>query len=152
MKSVLVLEDEFTILKLMRSLLKQYAVIEASTAECALLAFAEANRKIDLLIADVTLPESSGVEVALLLRAESPALPVVLMSGYPVDDWAARDFEDLEQLGRSSLIVLQKPFDSMGLVRAVRESLEMPGADTAEIGMDVRAVKSKEKSGGGGGS
>ena len=121
MKTLLVLEDESSITRLMRHVLKEYSLIEASTAEQALRLFTDVGRRIDLLVADVTLPTSSGIHVALLLRSEVPDLPVILTSGYPVDSWSERDSADLERLGTNSVAILQKPFQSQVLLKAVCE-------------------------------
>ena len=121
MKTLLVLEDESSITRLMRHVLREYSLIEASTAEQALRLFTDHGRKIDLVVADVTLPTSSGIYVALLLRSEVPDLPVILTSGYPVDSWSERDSADLERLGTNSVAILQKPFQSQVLLKAVCE-------------------------------
>jgi DNA-binding response OmpR family regulator len=66
--TILVLEDEPSVRKHLRRMLKRYGLIEASGAEQALQLFLEHERKIGFLVADVTLPKSSGIQVALLLR------------------------------------------------------------------------------------
>jgi two-component system, cell cycle sensor histidine kinase and response regulator CckA len=121
LKTLLVLEDNPSIMVVLRLMLQQYSLIEASTAEQALRLFTDQGRKIDLLVADVTLPRSSGIHVALLLRSEVPDLPVILTSGYPVDSWSERDSTDLERLGTNSVAILQKPFQSQVLLKAVCE-------------------------------
>lgn len=123
MKRILVLEDEPAVMRLMRSMLTQYDVIEAATAQEALLCSIDAEFKIDLLVADLTLPVSSGVAVARTLRSKLPTLPVILTSGYPVSNWSKRDAGDLEKLGQRSVRVVQKPFQSQTLLRTVQESL-----------------------------
>jgi CheY-like chemotaxis protein len=65
-------------------MLKSYSLIEATTAEEALRLFSDHGRQVDLLIAAVTIPTSSGIQVALLLRSEIPDLPVLLTSSYPL--------------------------------------------------------------------
>jgi CheY-like chemotaxis protein len=119
MKTLLVLEDNPAVMTVLRVTLEQYSLVEASTAEQALRLFTESARKIDLLIADVTLPTSSGIQVALLLRSNIPNLPVILTSGYPVGAWSDRDSADLERLGSRSVAILQKPFQFQGLLKAV---------------------------------
>jgi len=119
MKTVLVLEDEPSLLKLLHHMLKEFRVIEASGAEQALQLFVDGNRKIDLLVADLTLPTSSGIQVALLLRSEISKLPVILTSGYPVSEWTGRDRTDLQRLGSNSMAVLQKPFLAQELLSIV---------------------------------
>ena len=118
-KTLLVLEDNPAVMMLLRLMLERYSLIEASTAEQALRLFTEGGRKIDLLVSDVTLPTSSGIQVALLLRSKIPALPVILTSGYPVGAWNERDCADLERLGSRSVAILQKPFQFQGLLKAV---------------------------------
>jgi DNA-binding NtrC family response regulator len=131
MKTVLLLEDEVSLMKFMRQILKEYTLIQAATAEEALLLFIDNDHKIDLLVADLTVPTRTGVQVALLLRARLPALPVILTSGYPVSGWSARDSADLERLGVNSVTILQKPFQAKALMNAVRESLETAPSEVA---------------------
>src|SRR5260370_40412013 len=108
-KALLVLEDNPSVLMILRLMLEQYNVIEASTAEQALRLFTDVDRKIDLLVADVTLPTSSGIQVALLLRSEVPDLPVILTSGYPVSAWNDRASAGLQRLGSDSGAIPHKP-------------------------------------------
>ena len=121
MKTLLVLEDDSSVMMILRLMLEQYSLIEASTAEQALRLFTDGGRKIDLLVADVTLPTGSGIQVALLLRSEVPDLPVILISGYPVSAWSDRDSADLERLGSRSVAILPRPFQGNALSDAVRE-------------------------------
>lgn len=124
MKTLVVLEDESDVMDFLRRMLPQYSLIEATTAEQALRLFIDHGRQVDLLIADVTLPTSSGIQVALLLRAEIPHLPVILTSGYPVSDWTGRDYTDLQRLGSTSVELLSKPFQTQVLSDAVRKLIE----------------------------
>lgn len=61
MKTILMLEDEPIVMRLLRHILKQYSGIEATTAEQAIRLFLDHVREVDLLVSDVTLPSSSGV-------------------------------------------------------------------------------------------
>ena len=122
-KALLVLEDNPSVMMILRLMLEQYSLIEASTAEEALRRFTDSGCNIDLLVADVTLPRSSGIQVALLLRTRIPTLPVILTSGYPVSVWSDRDSADLERLGSKSVTILPKPFPAQELSNAVRELL-----------------------------
>jgi CheY-like chemotaxis protein len=117
---LLVLEDEPSVMRSMRHMLRRYSIIEATTAEQALRLFIDHGRYVDLLLVDVTLPTSSGIQVALLLRSEIPRLPVILISGYPVSGWCRNDSADLDRLGSTSVAILQKPLQVQGLLRAVR--------------------------------
>jgi two-component system cell cycle sensor histidine kinase/response regulator CckA len=114
---------------LLRYALKQYDLIEATTADEALYLFGERRRHVDLLIADVTLPVGSGLRVASALRSEIRNLPVILTSGYPLGSWSVRDTLDLQRLGAKSVAFLQKPFQAQELLRLVEKLL---GASPAE--------------------
>ena len=129
MTSILILEDELYLMTFLQSVLERYTVLEASTAEEALRRFMDNKCSVGLRIADVNLATSSGIQVALLLRQENPALPVILTSGYPVGNWSVRQFFDLEKLGAGSVKILQKPFQAQYLLNCVRELIgELPEA------------------------
>src|ERR1039457_1518937 len=87
MKTILLLEDEPSVMKLLLHMLKDYHVIEATKPEEALLHFIDLDYRVDLLVADLTLPRMSGIQVALHLRSKLPALPLILTSGVPVSGW-----------------------------------------------------------------
>jgi two-component system cell cycle sensor histidine kinase/response regulator CckA len=120
-KTILVLDDEATLQRpLCRVLqLHGYRTLEASDGDEAIRRFHENDRAIDLLIADVSLPIGSGVQVAVLLREELPDLGVILASGYPAEAWKARDFSLLGRLGTESLSILQKPFAVQTLLATI---------------------------------
>jgi two-component system cell cycle sensor histidine kinase/response regulator CckA len=123
MSTLLVLEDESALMKHLHQMLKQHSLVEARSADEALTLFADCDEPIDLLLADVTLPASSGIQVALLLRSQIPGLPVILTSGYPVTGWSDRDSADLRRLGSISVAILQKPFQLRVLAHTVGELL-----------------------------
>jgi len=132
MKSILLLEDEPIVMKVLRSILHQYRLLEATSAKQALRLFTDQGHRIDLLIADFTLPISSGIEVAVIIRSELPELPVILTSGYPVGGWIGwsdRDIADLEWLGTKSVVLLQKPFRAQILTNTVLSLIGEPLAE-----------------------
>ena len=128
MKTLLVLDDDPSVMMLLRFILEQYSLIEASNAEEAIRLFSAPGSQVDLLVADLKLPTSSGIQVAILLRSEVSDLPVILISGYPVSAWSDRDSDDLVRLGSRSVTILSKPFQAQELSHAVRELLA-PGAE-----------------------
>jgi two-component system cell cycle sensor histidine kinase/response regulator CckA len=129
-KTILLLDDEVSMVKLMSRVLvrRGYSVLESSNTEGAIERFRDVRGQIDLFIADVNLPSSTGIQVALLLRAELPSLKVILMSGYPRSDWRRQDATDLEGLGSASLIILQKPFTPQALLNCIQELNQVPFA------------------------
>ena len=131
MKTILLLDDEPVVMMLLRIILKEYRLIEATTAEQALQLFTDRRRQLDLLLTDLTLPKLSGIQVALVFRSEIPNLPVILTSGYPVSDWSERDSGDLERLGSNSVVIIQKPFHPQALRNAVCEFIGVPPPELA---------------------
>jgi CheY-like chemotaxis protein len=131
MKTILVVEDEPSVRTLLRRKLKDYTLLEANTAEQALQLFKDNARQIDVLVADVTLKTSSGIQVALTLRSEIPDLPVILTSAFPVGRWNDRDSADLQRLGWRSLTILQKPFQAKLRSTAIIELIGAVKTDKA---------------------
>ena len=115
-------------MKFLVHVLSPYTVLEATTSNQALRLFADHARQIDVLVADVTLPTSSGIQVARLFRLEIPDLPVILTSGYPL---SKRDSPGLERLGSTSVVILPKPFQPQVLLNAVRQLIGAPESGTA---------------------
>src|SRR5690349_13309 len=112
MKSVLILEDDRSVLDLLCLILvsKGYSVVAATTAEEALQVAARRKRGIDLLIADIVLTFSSGIQVGVNLRRRMPCLKMLLISGYPEAAWRSEDLADLSRLPTDAFSILQKPF------------------------------------------
>jgi two-component system, cell cycle sensor histidine kinase and response regulator CckA len=119
MKNILILEDEPFLSNFLRLVLQGYFVVSTTTAENALCKFIEYNRRFDLLISDVTLPISSGVRVALILRSELPELKIILTSGYLLRMWSDQNSSDLQRLGEDSVTLLMKPFSIQTLLNTV---------------------------------
>lgn len=138
MKNILILEDEPILSSLLRLVLQGYFVVSTTTAENALCKFIEYNRRFDLLVSDVTLPISSGVQVALILRSEQPELKIILTSGYPLSMWSEQNADDLQRLGRDSVTILAKPFSPQALLNSVR-ALIGPAERSAPVQCHGRA-------------
>ena len=83
-KKVLLVEDEEELLELFGAELrdKGYEVLPAEGGAQGLELIRQWSSAIDLLIADVVLPEVSGIALAHKLRKRAPQAEVLLMSGY----------------------------------------------------------------------
>jgi YesN/AraC family two-component response regulator len=73
---------------------------------------------IDLVIADVVMPEMNGRELMELLHTIRPGLKFIHMSGYTADVIARRGV--LEE----GVHFIQKPFSVKEIAKKVREALE----------------------------
>ena len=109
-KCVLVVDDVKELRKLIRQLLERegFEVIEASGRESALRQLSD-HREIAAALIDVSLPSIHGPDLLPLLREVAPALPVVFMSGHPV--------EDVRGIGSEGF--LRKPFSKEELFKAL---------------------------------
>ena len=125
MKTVLVLDDEFNLLNLVCRLLQRHGYRTFQTSNSAeTLGLAEDKlRQVDLFMVDVCLAAGSGIEVAVELRADFPNLPVLLVSGYPINSWSARDSILFGKLQSDSLRILQKPFTPQVLMGTIGEMI-----------------------------
>lgn len=126
MKNILILEDEPFLSSFLRLVLQGYFVVSTTTAENALCKFIEYNRRFDLLISDVKLPTSSGIQVALILRSEMPELKIILTSGYALSMWSEHNSSDLQRLGKDSVTLLIKPFSIQTLLNTVDDLIGPP--------------------------
>ena len=113
---VLVIDDERSVRELLVDILKSGGHVPLAAADGASgLALLERVEPPDLVLIDLGLPGMSGWEVAARLRAERPALPLVLITG-----WGERlDPTELDRRGIREVIA--KPFRTDQVLRVVAE-------------------------------
>ncbi|MCP5043623.1 MAG: response regulator, partial [bacterium] len=119
---ILLVEDEAPIRKLARNALTRvgYELLEASNGKAALELAATSQRPIDLLVTDVMMPQMSGTQLAVKLRADRPALRVLFISGYA--ESSSLPDGDLPK----EVDLLKKPFSPRMLLERVRDALDRP--------------------------
>jgi len=103
---VLVVEDDATLRGLIAARMRREAfeVIEAGSGHEALdLLALSMGDDLDLVVMDVRIPGTSGLDIARMLRANDWELPVVLMTAFP-------DAEIVAEAARLELALLAKPF------------------------------------------
>ena len=110
---ILLVEDEEPVRRFARAALEEqgYRVLEAGHGWEALMRLTEFDGSVNLVIADVMMPEMGGSELARRLAVERPGLPILFLSGYTDDEITLR------ALGPPSAFV-QKPFTPGTLVEA----------------------------------
>lgn len=69
----------------------------------------------NVIFSDVVMPGMSGIDFAKLVRERSPAMPIVLTSGYS---------HVLVEEGRHGFPLLQKPYSASDLMKALQEARE----------------------------
>ena len=117
-KTILIAEDEDSVREMAANILKTHGfrVIEARDGRDAFLICEKMPQPVDLVIADVVMPNMDGSELAYRLRVLWPNTPVLLMSGYYSGI--------IGKKGKSEEFpFLQKPFDPLDLTSKVTELL-----------------------------
>jgi signal transduction histidine kinase/ActR/RegA family two-component response regulator len=119
-ETILLVEDEASLRELASRILTKngYHVRASPAAPAAPGIAADAAQPIDLLLTDVVMPEMLGNEVARLVRASRPALPVLYMSGY------AQPILDTHGAFASQIDLLEKPFTEATLLARVRRAID----------------------------
>lgn len=91
MISIIIADDHAVVregLKRILSDIHNYAVDEAQT--CAELLEKTRDKKYDLVLLDISMPDKSGVEVLKQLKDEQPGLPVLILTIYPEEQYAVQ--------------------------------------------------------------
>lgn len=120
-ETILLVEDDRAVREFTREALRAhgYRVLLAGSGAEALETWKWHASRIGLLLTDLVLPDGpSGLELAQSLRAETPGLKVVCVSGHP------RDVIDRLCPVSAGIRFLQKPYSLQVLMRAVRECLD----------------------------
>ena len=118
-KSVLLVEDDPALRKLVQGYLKVlgFAVFEVADGKKAMSALGE--QKFELLVLDLMLPESSGYDVLEFMRANGHSkTPVLMMSARSLPE----DRAHAEELGATMYLI--KPFSRGDFTKAVKQVME----------------------------
>jgi two-component system, cell cycle sensor histidine kinase and response regulator CckA len=116
-KTVLVVEDDEAVRQVLRRALRicRYNVFEAASGNEAVAVCYKYNGSIDLVLADVHLPDMKGTEMARILLAMRPEMKVLYASG------------NLQETALpAEAAFLQKPFTIAGLNDKIRDVLAEP--------------------------
>jgi len=117
-ETVLVVDDEPLMREFMAEILRDtgYEVLEASGAMEAQ-QLIQANRNINLLLTDFSMPGTNGLELARWFQSKYPRIKVLITTG------ALWDLAN--QVGeQEGMAILLKPFDVVQLSRMVRLTLD----------------------------
>lgn len=124
--SILVVDDQPTVRRMAHRLLSEWGfrVFEAESGEEAMEVLETAKAGVQLVIVDVVMPLTDGVQVTRRIQDRWPGQRILYMSAHPA--------EVLAQYGLAELDVpfLAKPFTRDELLNKVSEALERPAATT----------------------
>jgi CheY-like chemotaxis protein len=119
-ETVLVVEDDWAVRKLVREILMAsgYAVLEAADPAVATELCATSTVPVSLLVTDVVMPGMNGPQLAESIQGVCPGLKVLYLSGYTADTLRRHGVEGPETT------LLAKPFLPEQLARSVRQVLD----------------------------
>jgi two-component system cell cycle sensor histidine kinase/response regulator CckA len=116
---VLVVEDAPTTRAALRDSLEllDYRVLEAANGQEALTIFEHQANEIALVLSDMVMPKMGGRELFHALKAQDPAVKVVMLTGHPIQD----ELEDLRAQGMTEW--LPKPPSLEQLAEVIARAL-----------------------------
>ena len=125
MAHILIVDDDIAVQATIRLLLERaaHSVVVAGDGRKALASLEAGN--FDLVFLDIFMPGMDGLEAMRLIHAQQPLIPIIVISGRPVDPdpGAGLDFLTMAtKLGAVSS--LQKPFRPAALLAAVADALD----------------------------
>jgi two-component system, cell cycle sensor histidine kinase and response regulator CckA len=128
-ESIMLVEDEPYVLRVMKDILEsnRFAVFTAANAEECMQVAQREEKLFNLLVTDVLLPKTNGVQLSIQLKKSNPGLKVLFMSGYsPEYIGHIRKFE-------AGMNFIQKPFMINDFMKAVHKALSQPDSIPASL-------------------
>ena len=119
-ESILLVEDDTDVRAYLAEVLRSldYRVTTVSNVEAALAVLAQKDRKIDLLLTDIVMPEGNGRELAKAAERMRPDIQVLYMTGYSRNAVVHQGRLD------EGVDLLQKPVSQAQLAMRVRIALD----------------------------
>ena len=124
-ETVLIVEDDQAIRAALADTIAHlnYQVVTAANGQKALALLKSNGRRIDLVLSDLVMPEMGGHALFQEIQIFSPRLPVILLSGYPLQ----ADLQNLQNQGLAGW--LQKPPDISKLAQLLSQVLANQSAN-----------------------
>jgi CheY-like chemotaxis protein len=118
-ETILVAEDDDVVRSVLVESLEtlNYRVLEAADGAEALALLEQHGDGVEMLLSDVVMPEMGGIPLLRALRERGLALPVVLLTGHPLE----RELEDLRTQGKIDW--LPKPASLEHLAEVISRTL-----------------------------
>lgn len=119
-ETILLVDDEQMVLDVGQTMLQKmgYTAITAQGGRSAIALLNQSNAPPDLIVLDLIMPDVSGEKAFEAIREIHPNLPILLASGYSINDQAR---QILDKGGNG---FIQKPFNMDELSRKIREVLD----------------------------
>jgi CheY-like chemotaxis protein len=113
-------DDEKDIVEMLEQLLERfgYRVTAFTSSIDALVAFKTNPHSFDLILSDMTMPNKTGIELAMEIKRTRPEIPFILCTGFSDQINEAK----CEALGIQGLVM--KPVISNVLAKTIRAALD----------------------------
>ena len=141
-RHVLAIEDSRTHFKLIEHFLKEAAHVELRVTNAVRLDDGLeylAQRKVDVVLLDLNLPDSEGLETLRSVKSNAPHVPVVVLTGIDDESIAAQAVRE----GAEDFLV-KGQFDSNLLVRAIRYAIARHRSKT-KLQRALQGTRTSEK-------
>ncbi len=104
--TILLCDDDFFVVDITGRILRKcnFKVLPCLSARDCLDIFNENKQNIDLVMLDIDLPEMNGMEIARIMKASVPSVPILFFSGFTVN--ACRERFNITE----NIEILEKPF------------------------------------------
>jgi two-component system response regulator HydG len=124
--SILVVDDELLVRDLLYDFFSdqgwQISVTDSASKALGILQ----NKKVDLVLTDLKMPEMDGMDLTHKVKEEYPDMPVMVMTGYPSVESA------IEALRAKVADYITKPFNINELLKAVSSHIERSDRDSRD--------------------
>lgn len=131
-ETILIVDDESTILRLTTLMLERYGyrVLTAASGEEVLrLLEIWPDLAPDLAVIDLLIPDMNGVDIARRIKILRPEMSILFCSGFPEE-------ETLRPAFARNIPYIAKPFTSIQLTTKIRELLDSKSAKGAAAGSE----------------
>jgi len=115
-KKILICDDEEGVRESLKLILSDHfdLIVTDSPQQC-LDAFKNQNGHVGLVLLDIKMPKTSGLDVLSVIKQKSPKLPVVMVTGYHAVQAAK------ESSARGASAYLTKPFNKEDVTAVVKK-------------------------------
>jgi len=119
MKRVLVVDDDRRMRRTLQIVIERMGWESVGASDASEARAQLSTARFDLVLTDLKMPETSGIDLLEAIRAEHPKLPVILITAYGTIQTA------VEAMRKGASDYVLKPFDNENLELVIRRALEL---------------------------
>jgi two-component system response regulator AtoC len=119
MKRVLIVDDDRRMRRTLQIMIERMGLESTAAADAHEAREHLRAARFDLVLTDLKMPDTGGIELLEQIRSEQPQLPVILITAYGTIQTA------IEAMRKGASDYVLKPFDNENLERVIRRALEI---------------------------